>query len=263
MVKQVHYYLGVSNLDNKRARYLEAIKLDRLLNKHILYMKEIQAQYELPEFVAFRWLAVRKNVQIGLFASPIKKWERIIVSEFLQKHPFQEYRNLYLKLMREIAVPKLEELYQTPIPHYYLFKGRVDSRLAYSFSVKFFGTPLFKGIGADNYQKEETLASKLSQKMRDDFGKGPKQVSVYIFEKQLVLFVISELLPVINALFLKNQERHKIWCDVVKTTILEEVGNMFSEIYPRVPEVFVEFDHESQKTILLVLMCPIAELHAL
>ena len=50
-------------------------------------------------------------------------------------------------------------------------------------------------------QKEEMLASKLSQKMRDDFGKGPKQVSVYIFENQIVLFVISELLPVINSTF--------------------------------------------------------------
>ncbi len=247
-------------MDKKKIRCLEAINLNRLLNKHILYMKEIHTQYELPEFIAFRWLAARKNVQIGLFASPIKKWEKIIASEFLQKHPFQEYRNLYLKLMKEIAVPKLEELYQTPIPAYYLFKGHTDSQFAYSFSVKFFSTPLFKGIGAEHYQKEEMLASKLSQKMRDDFGKGPKQVSVYIFENQIVLFVISELLPVINALFLKNQEDYKVWCDVVRATVLGEIRNIFSEIYPGVPEVFIEFDHESQKAILLVLMCPIAEL---
>lgn len=219
-------------MDKKKIRCLEAINLNRLLNKHILYMKEIHTQYELPEFIAFRWLAARKNVQIGLFASPIKKWEKIIASEFLQKHPFQEYRNLYLKLMKEIAVPKLEELYQTPIPAYYLFKGHTDSQFAYSFSVKFFSTPLFKGIGAEHYH----------------------------FENQIVLFVISELLPVINALFLKNQEDYKVWCDVVRATILGEIRNIFSEIYPGVPEVFIEFDHESQKAILLVLMCPIAEL---
>ena len=60
----------------------------------------------------------------------------------------------------------------------------------------------------------------------------------------------------------KNKEKEKkiVRDDFYDKQNYREIRNIFSEIYPGVPEVFIEFDHESQKAILLVLMCPIAEL---
>ena len=229
--------------------------IQRLTEKHIQYMREMHEQYEIPEFVKLQWLAARKNVQVAFFASPLKKWEQVSINEFGKKHPFQEYKNSIVDIIRKTTVPKLEAYYQCAISAYYLFDSKVDATSLYNFSVKIFTSSLFKVVNAHQIAEEGKLATRLSQKIRENFGRGAKQVSTYILRPHVLLFIISDLSPASMPLYLeKNSSSREIWCEMLQETMSQYIENIVNEEYHCSSEVFAEVDWENNKVILLALL---------
>lgn len=215
----------------------------------------------MPEFVKLISLAMRKHVQIVLFATTFSEWEKISLQKYGKPHAYQEHRSLFVDTAQHHYLPNIETYYRCPVDYFYLFESHFNYNFMYSFSVKFFASPLFKQIDAHQAPVEEKLASAFSLRLRLQNGRGPTKVTVSVMSNRFIVFEAIGVLSLFSQGYVqKHPESTQMTINMTSDLITDAVNFACQECYQdQFDEHFLEVDLIHNRVIGLVVMDPLVE----
>ena len=225
---------------------------------HVSFSEKMRRSFNLPEFIKMRLVASRKQVQIVLFGNNLSAWEELAYKKFGKPYSFLEHRQLIAQTIKEWYLPQLEEFYRTPITHFYMLEPHVQGNFIYGFTIKLFDVPIFKSVDAQYAPLEEKLASALSSRLRQQYGRGPGRVTAALVGDRFLVFVASEMLaPFIRSFIEENPEAADVSVKMLEALMRDAVDFVCREHYDRTYETFVEVDLSGNQLIALALVEPL------
>jgi len=232
-----------------------------LLAVHTSLVNKTRRRFDMPEFVKLISISMRKHVQIVFFAAEVSEWEKISLQKYGNPHAYQEHRKLFIDTAQHHYLPNLEAYYRCTVDHFYLFNSHFKYSFMYSFSVKFFSSPLFRQIDPYQTPVEEKLASSFSLRLRLQNGRGPAKVTVSVLDNRFIVFESIGVLSIFFQDYInKNPESTQMAIDMITDLITDAVNFAFQECYQEpFSESFLEVDLINNRVVGLFVRDPLNE----
>lgn len=253
-----------------KLREVESIAIAAMNNQPAVFSKEnlramfhihetlgiaTRQHYGFHEMLHLKMLESRKNVQIALLSNSLKDWELISRERYGHSLTLEQNREMLTDIIVEYFVPKIEAVYKTKIDHYYLLQPHIQDNIIYTFSIKLFASPLFKGVDAHQIQTEERFANCISRYIRQVNGRGPERISCSIIANRFLVVCIAGLLSPFGKQYLNQDPTAYNAMQSMLTTLVEEgLDTLCSEEYQLKPEKFIEFDFKHNQIIALAIL---------
>lgn len=240
-----------------RSNFIEYTSYERTVNNLLEYDKknidEICKNLRFPKLVSSRFVALRKNVEIGFLANNLTKWEYQNVYKYGKNHIYQEYYPAIYDLAKKSGVArKIQNYGFTGNYYFHLFPPTFYEKLIYNFYIILFEKPIFKQFHAIQGQVEQKIMIQISTYFRKQNKYGPEQINVAILDEQFISIVISGLLtPFLRDLIKRNEDTlfiEKLFIEEGKD-ILKQI--LISHYDQEQQDPFIYFDKYEDKLIII------------
>lgn len=230
--------------------------LQRLMEYHRTVTEETCRTLQFPKLITNRYLAVRKNVEIALFASTLSEWEGRLVFEYGRNHMYQEYYPVIVDLVKQVTLPRKARDYGCAIQYHHLFAPSFHKLMIYSFSLTFLEKPIFKQFHAQQHALEQNLVAQFSAFFCQQNRCGPEQIDVAIVDNAFLAVQISGLLtPFLQQLSQSDAEAAAF---VEKMFLLQAqaaLAQIFADNFTaKSGEPFLHFDRAQNCLVMLVML---------
>ena len=240
-----------------RSNVIEQTSYERTISNLLEYDKknidEICRNLKFPKLVSSRFVALRKNVEIGFLANNLTKWEYQNVYKYGQNHIYQEYYPAIYDLVKNTGVARKIQNYGFVGNYYFhLFPPTFYEKMIYNFYIILFERPIFKQFHAMQGQLEQKIMNQISTYFRKQNKYGPEKINVAILDEQFICVAISGLLTP----FLKDLIRRKEDALFIERLFIEEGKDILKQILisyyaGQQQEPFIHFDKYEDKLIII------------
>lgn len=240
-----------------RSNVIEQTSYERTVKNLLEHDKksidEICKNLKFPKLVSSRFVALRKNVEIGFLSNNLTKWEYQNIYKYGQNHIYQEYYPAILDLAKNSGIASKIKNYGFGGNYYFhLFPPTIHERIIYNFYIILFERAIFKQFHMTQGQLEQKIMTQISSYFRKQNKYGPEQISVAILDEQFISIIISGLLtPFLRELVKKNEDTffiEKLFVDEGKDILNQILVDYYAT---KQEEPFIHFDKHEDKLIIL------------
>lgn len=225
-----------------------------MLSYHQDLTEKMREYYDLPDLYHLVMCSCRKDAQLFSMATSLEKWEQF-KNAFARIASVQQYTQLMMEMSWKYLQPQIEDYYGAKIKFWHLLGPYVDGEEIYTYSVKFFETPLFRSIGTSNGNEEDKLASMISGYIRDMNSRGPERVTVAIIDPRHITVSVSGLVPrYIKEYVTENGEASRPVENMMASLINGAVDYAFQSEYQFAPEKLTEVDFKNDHIVTLAIV---------
>lgn len=235
----------------KQTSYAETVENLKCYHKQLI--SELSASFKFPDLPVTKFIALRKNIEIGFVSSVLQEWEYKAVFEYGRKHVYQEYFPLIVDFIRTVTIPRKSRDYGANISCFYTFPPLYYDNMIYSFFVNVFEKPIFKNFNSAQSILEQEIMAKVSMYFRKQNKYGPEQITVAILDEQFLVIAISGLLTPFLADFIRRHQEEAVFVERMFTVEARDALKQVLAMYftEEQPEPCISFDLEKDKLIIL------------
>lgn len=226
---------------------------ENLSNYHKKIKNEVCCNFNLINVSVNPYIALRKNVEIGVFNRPLTDWECEIVTKYGKNNVLEEYHPLLLDYVRQKILPSKSQDYSCDITYFYFFQPFYYKDTIFNFFVTFFDKSIFKNFNSKNSALEQEIVIQISTFFHTQNKYGPEQISVAILDDQFMVIMISGLLTPFLRKLVNGDARNILTIEKVfilqAEIVLEEIYN--KHFYGKLYKPLIYFDKNNDKLIIL------------
>lgn len=226
----------------------------KMIEYHNQLCAELCRQYDIPNLVDIKYLAVSSQVELIIYVEPLTVWDELSMRYNGEKTNWQKYYLLISELIQKYVLPKKEQGYDAKIQYFHFFEPCCMDGKVYNASLKIYDKNIFKHFGRVQGEVDDKIVASISKFFREQSARGPERVIACTLDDHFIAIAIHGITPS----FWQRYQRENIDAGVmlksaVKTLVKEAVlHSLAQQSILQAQILFLDFQQEEDIIFALV-----------